>query len=99
RYFGLYAADTWKVMPRLTFNYGLRWEPGFPITLRDGQIATFDERRYAAGVKTAVFNNAPFGFYYPGDPGFSHSSCRSSGVCVGDDINMRWKNVTPRLGF
>ena len=98
-YFGLYAADAWKVAPRLTMDYGVRWEPGLPITMRDGQVASFDEGRYAAGIRSSMYKNAPAGLYYPGDPGFPGSKCRSSGVCLGNDINTRWKNIAPRLGF
>src|SRR5207237_1860502 len=61
-YVGLYAADAWRVKQRLTLNYGIRWEPGLPVTSRDGQIATFDASRFAASQKSAVFTNAPFGF-------------------------------------
>jgi Carboxypeptidase regulatory-like domain len=98
-YLGLYAADAWKVTPRFTLSYGLRWEPGFPVTVRDGQIATFSEARYAAGLKTTVFNNAPFGISYPGDSGFPGVSCRSSGVCNANDTFTNWRQFAPRLGF
>jgi carboxypeptidase family protein len=97
-FLGLYVADTWKAKPRLTVSYGLRWEPGFPYTTRDGQMDSFDETRYANGVHSTVFSNAPYGFYYPGDPGFL-AKCRSSGVCSADDTQTRWKNVSPRVGL
>ena len=98
-YLGLYAADAWKARQNLTLNYGIRWEPGFPTTLRDGQIATFDEARYAASTQSTVFKNAPFGFYYPGDPGFPGTSCRSSGICSANDTFTNWWKFSPRLGL
>ena len=30
KYLNWYAADTWRVTPRVTLNYGVRWEPYFP---------------------------------------------------------------------
>src|ERR1700674_2561966 len=98
-YLGLYAADAWKVTPRFTLSYGLRWEPGFPVTVRDGQIATFDEAKYASGVKTTVFKNAPFGISYPGDAGFPGVNCRSSGVCSANDTFTNWRQIASARGI
>jgi outer membrane receptor protein involved in Fe transport len=33
RRLGVYGQDTWRINPRLTLNYGLRWEIYFPQTL------------------------------------------------------------------
>jgi hypothetical protein len=96
---GLYATDTWKATPRFTVNYGLRWEPFIPQTLRSGIISNFDEGRYASKTQSSVFNNAPFGFNYPGDPGFPGTSCRSSGICNATGMQSHWGRVAPRLGF
>ena len=98
-YLGTYGSDAWKAAPRLTVNYGVRWEPFFPQVLRNGIITTFDEQKYASRSKSSVFNNAPYGFTYPGDPGFPGSSCRPSGICLGKGIDNQWKNVAPRLGL
>ena len=46
---GLYAQDTWKLNPRLTLTYGLRWEPFTPMQVKDGKVYTFDMGRYNAG--------------------------------------------------
>ena len=97
-YIGTYVADTWRATPKLTLNYGLRWEPDFPQVRRDGQISNFDEGRYKAGIRSTVFKNAPFGFIYPGDPGFP-GECRSSGVCISAGAYTHWKNATPRVGL
>ena len=42
----LYAQDTWKVSRRLTFNYGLRWEPFLPQALNDGAVYNFQPGRF-----------------------------------------------------
>lgn len=39
---GLYGQDDWKVTPRLTLNYGLRFEMQTPWYDRDGNNSTFD---------------------------------------------------------
>jgi Carboxypeptidase regulatory-like domain/TonB dependent receptor len=41
-----YGQDTWRVTPKLTFNYGLRWEIYFPETVngtQKGGFANIDE--------------------------------------------------------
>jgi hypothetical protein len=98
-YLGTYFGDAWKATPRLTVNYGIRWEPFFPQTVRNGQLTTFDENKYAAAIKTSVFKNAPYGFSYPGDPEFAGTNCRRSGICNTQGMNHHWKNVAPRLGL
>lgn len=69
-YVGLYGQDTWKATPRLTFNYGVRWEPYFPQAIDGNTIYNFSLDRFRQGVKSSVFKNAPAGLHYPGDPGF-----------------------------
>jgi hypothetical protein len=98
-YFGAYIADSWRVTPRLTFNYGARWEPFFPQVVRHGIISNFSEERFKAGTKSTVFKNAPVGFYYPGDPGFPGTNCRPSGVCSATGMVRKWWDITPRIGL
>jgi hypothetical protein len=88
-FFGAYAQDTWKATPRLTLNLGVRWEPFFPINIKNNEIYTFDLARFYAGTRSTVWTNAPPGFYYPGDPGFSGQS----------GINGSWTNFQPRVGL
>ncbi len=88
-YFGAYAQDTWKITPRLTLNYGVRWEPWFPQQLTNNAVYNFDYSRFYAGTRSTVFKNAPAGFTFPGDQGFVEQS----------GMNKRWGNLGPRVGL
>jgi carboxypeptidase family protein len=90
----LYATDSWKMTPRLTANYGLRWEPMIPQVVPDqsgtpGPIYSFDHDRYIKGIYSTVFKNAPAGFYYGGDPGFPKRT----------GMHHQLAHFAPRLGF
>jgi hypothetical protein len=94
-YIGLYAADTWRATPRLTLNYGLRWEPFFPQVAMDDpsdgsvRIYSFDAEQFKQGTKSTVFPTAPAGFTYPGDSGFIGRQAIQTG----------WKNFSPKVGL
>jgi hypothetical protein len=89
-YFGFYGNDTWKAAPRLTVNYGVRWEPWFPQTFTDGGVYHIDLAQVRAGVKTKQYTNAPPGISFPGDPGYP------DGNIV---MYNQWKNFSPRIGL
>lgn len=69
-YIGGYAQDSWKVTPRLTINYGLRWEPYLGNTMPNARVGHFDLGLFEQNVHSTVYPNAPAGYEFPGDPGF-----------------------------
>ena len=85
----VYFTDTWKISSRLTFNFGIRWDPFLPQQVKNGQISNFDMSRFLAGTKSTVFANAPQGFYFPGDPGFPEQS----------SAYRKWWHFDPRGGL
>ncbi|OFW06204.1 MAG: hypothetical protein A3I61_18735 [Acidobacteria bacterium RIFCSPLOWO2_02_FULL_68_18] len=87
--FGVYAQDTWKLAPRVTLNYGVRWEPWFPQEHRSGAIYNFDANRFRAGQRSRVYPQAPPGFTYPGDEGFAGKA----------GMDADWANLQPRVGM
>jgi hypothetical protein len=38
----IFAQDSWRVNPKLTVNYGLRWDFSSPMRERDNRLATYD---------------------------------------------------------
>jgi hypothetical protein len=86
---GVYGQDTWKVGPKLTLNYGIRWDPYLPQSLQNSSVYNFDYDRFRQGIRSTVFKNAPAGFYYVGDPGFPGKS----------GVEKQWMNFTPRVGL
>ncbi len=87
-YVATYVQDAWKASSKLTLNYGLRWEPYFPLTNDDNQVLIFDPARFAQNLHSKVYVNAPAGLIFSGDEGFpGHASSEGN-----------LKQFGPRLG-
>jgi outer membrane receptor protein involved in Fe transport len=79
-----FGQDSWKVLPRLTLDLGVRYEYNSPqIDPHNNVIGFFP------GHQSTVFPDAPPDLLYPGDPGTPNRSL------VFPDRN----NFAPRLGF
>lgn len=90
--FGLFANDKWKVSPRLTLNYGIRWEPQQVMKETRGRIEQFRPDAYAAGVHSSVIPSAPAGLFFIGD--------KYNGVSVPDrGESGDFNNFGPRVGI
>jgi hypothetical protein len=82
-YVGVYAEDSWRVRPNLTFNYGLRWEttPYWSDSHNRNPDLTL-------GVQSTIFPTAPAGYDFPGDPGIPKHFA-----------NPRYDDFGPRIGL
>ncbi|HTS12246.1 MAG TPA: TonB-dependent receptor [Candidatus Limnocylindrales bacterium] len=60
----VYAQDTYQITPRLTANFGLRYEITSPGTETNNL-----QNLWVPGAQSTVFPTAPPGLLYPGDPG------------------------------
>ena len=83
KYWHSYAQDTWKITPRLTFTYGLRYEVTTPLVWSVNYISSFKE-----GQQSTVYPTAPKGLLFNGDQGVYRAGRQSD--------NM---NFAPRLGL
>jgi hypothetical protein len=75
--------DNIKVSPKFTLNLGIRYEPTVPYRDEGNRVSVF-----RPGVKSQVFENAPTGLLFVGDPGVPERGTKS-------DLN----NWAPRVGF
>jgi hypothetical protein len=82
-YYALYAQDTYRVLPRLTINIGLRWDVQTAPTETDDHAATF-----IPGVQSTKVPSAPLGMLFPGDPGVPR------GI-----VPNRYHHISPRVGL
>ena len=64
KYAGLYGQDVWQLSPRLTLNYGLRWDLLPPWREKYNQLQTL-----VLGQQSVVYPGAPAGLVFPTDPG------------------------------
>jgi hypothetical protein len=102
KYISLYGQDTYQLKPRLTVNFGLRWQPILPIVDYHrpvGMVTNFDIERYRQGLRSKVFVNAPPGLLFPGDPEFAQKNNGAAKDPKSDVWNAYWKLFAPNVGF
>lgn len=78
-----YVQDTWRITPRMTLSFGVRYEIPWAWYQPNGHAATF-----VRGYQSTVFKNAPANLAFVGDPGIPRSL-----------INTDYKNISPRFGL
>ena len=67
-YAAAFVQDSWKVVPTLTLNYGIRWDRIRPWREKFNQLQTL-----VKGEQSQVFPGAPPGLVFPGDAGVPSS--------------------------
>jgi len=87
-YYALFAQDTYRVTPRLTLNYGLRWDLDLPNREAHGNTSNISLTAPNPGA-----GNLPGALVFAG-----------TGSGRNGDVNERWANIWkkdfgPRLGF
>jgi hypothetical protein len=88
KYYGAYAQDDIQVRKGLNVHVGVRWEPSVPEHDVAGRGSHFSMPAFLAGQKSAVYNNAPIGLLFHGDPGIPAAYA---------DTN--WLGFAPRIGL
>ena len=83
--FNFYAQDTYKVSPRLTLNYGLRYELPMPYTEIRNRNAL-----YEPGVQSKIFPGAPPGLVYPGDAGVPAGLIPTEKNALAPRVGVAW---------
>lgn len=83
RYYAVYGQDSWRATPRLTVNYGLRWEVIPPWWEAHNELEAL-----IPGEQSIVFPGAPTGYLFPGDAGVPSTLAPT-----------RYNNFAPRFGL
>ena len=82
--FAIYAGDTWRISPRLTLNYGLRWDYYGPVGEKDG-LVLLPEVPQGSNINQVLAGNATVNFAGGNSP---------RGL-----YNGYWKAFAPNIGL
>ena len=88
RYYSLFAQDDYKIGQRVSLNLGVRWEPAPPWREEVGRFQQFRLADYQNNVRSTLYDNAPRGLLFRGDPGVPY-----------DGTNIDWMNIGTRVGM
>ena len=88
RYYSMFAQDDYKISQRVSLNLGVRWEPAPPWREQVGRFQQFRLEDYANNVRSTLYDNAPRGLLFRGDPGVPF-----------DGTNIDWMNIGTRVGM
>lgn len=80
---GAYAQDEYRISPRFTLSYGIRYEITTPFKDLHNRLMAF-----TPGQQSTVHPTAPAGLLFPGDPGLADSI-----------TPIFYKDFAPRIGF
>jgi TonB-dependent receptor-like protein len=90
KYVGVYLQDDFKISRRLNMHLGVRWEPSLPEHDVAGRGNTFSINAFRAGKKTGLYNNAPPGLLFYGDPGIPRAYANSSYIAFAPRFGLAW---------
>jgi hypothetical protein len=82
--FGIYAGDSWRVNPRLTVNFGLRWDYYGPVGEADG-LVLLPEIPQGSNINQTLLGNATVNF--------------ASGNSYRGMYSGYWKAFSPNVGI
>jgi hypothetical protein len=88
-----YFGDTWRIRPRFTLSWGVRFEPFSFFTDTKDRVALFDIGNYSKGMGSRVYTNAPAGMLFAGDPSPDGGTIGRSGS------ESDLMNLAPRIGI
>jgi len=98
--FGIYASDTFKVTPKLTLDYGLRWDYEGLANYADGLMYNFNPALNEIIVPSAHLNQVnPSYLSLLACPTGAPSTCASPTIVAGNERpTPDWGNWGPRIG-
>lgn len=95
----VYVQDDFKVSPRLTVNVGVRWEPGFHFTEKEGRISSFDPQAPCAAQLPLMQNSSAEVHCARFAPGAQTLRMGGADGAPRHFYKTDWNNVGPRLGL
>jgi hypothetical protein len=94
---GFYLQDQFKPSANVTLTAGLRWDPNFPLAVKNGRGAAF-----VPGQQSTRYPNAPEGLVFPGDKGISDGLMPTTYGYFEPRVGVVWQahpNTVIRSGF